>query len=347
MNARSDNLMQAYHDALESYLDNGGEAMLLQAYILGRSAWELHIGVLDVVKMHHDSLALILSKADPGGDGTRIARAATFLAESLAAFEMALRGYQEANVRLTALNESLEIAKAETERAMRARSAFFAMMSHELRTPLNAILGFTELLLGKASGPLNPEQTEQLSTVQVSANHLLSLINDILDLAKVESGRIELKPERVDVNAVTDDIMAALRPLAVRKGLALEKSSGAEQATVTTDVRTLRQILINLVANAIKYTEAGAVRLHVTRRELDGRRMIEIDVSDTGVGIKPEDQQRLFQPFEQLLENKARGEGTGLGLHLSRRLSQLLKGDIALQSEPGKGSTFTLTIPET
>jgi len=240
----------------------------------------------------------------------------------------------------------LEELNAELQDASEAKDRFLASMSHELRTPLNAIVGFTGTLLMKLAGPLTAEQERQLKVVQWSARHLLSLINDILDLAKVRSGKRELTFERVPVQQVVEDVAASLASVAKEKGLEFEHAVEADAQFVTTDRRTLRQILLNLTDNAIKYSETGSVRIAVYRSARNGAGTIDVRVSDTGVGIKPEDLNKLFTAFERLDTLNTRSvAGTGLGLHLSRSLAELLGGDLGAESTLGAGSTFTLTLP--
>jgi PAS domain S-box-containing protein len=235
----------------------------------------------------------------------------------------------------------------ELERANLAKDRFLASMSHELRTPLNAIIGFTGTLLMKLPGPLNADQEEQLGTVETSATHLLSLINDLLDLAKIESGKVELKREAVDCRGVVQEVITALRPLAEAKGLGLEVRLPDGECSVNTDRRALTQVLLNLTNNAIKFTERGGVRIDVRQLADGGPGVTELSVTDTGVGIRPEDQAKLFQAFEQVNgEVRHRQQGTGLGLYLSQKLAALLGGRIALVSKHGEGSTFTLTLGE-
>ncbi len=242
---------------------------------------------------------------------------------------------------------ALQEKNVELEKASRAKDLFLATMSHELRTPLNAILGFTGTLLMKLPGPLTADQEKQLRTVQASARHLLSLINDLLNLAKIESGKVELNPEPVACHAVVHEIVTALRPLAEGKGLRFEVRVPPGDPVVRADRRALSQILLNLVNNAIKFTDAGGVTLEVVRGAMGGRATTEFVVTDTGVGIRPEDQTRLFQAFTQVDPSaKRRHEGTGLGLHLSGKLAELLGGRIGVRSEIDRGSTFTLTLAE-
>ena len=242
---------------------------------------------------------------------------------------------------------TLQEKNLELENASLAKDRFLASMSHELRTPLNAVLGFTGTLLMKLPGPLTPEQEKQLRTVQAGGRHLLSLINDLLDLAKIESGKVELNLEAVACQGVVQEIATALRPTAEAKGLEFEATVSPPELAVRADRRTLSQILLNLTNNAIKFTESGRVSLLVGGRLEAGRMVIELRVSDTGIGIRTEDQARLFQAFRQVdAPREQRQEGTGLGLHLSRKLAELLGGRITLQSEYGKGSTFTLILAE-
>jgi protein-histidine pros-kinase len=219
-------------------------------------------------------------------------------------------------------------------------------MSHELRTPLNAIIGFTGTLLMKLPGPLTPDQDSQLRTIRSSGRHLLSLINDLLDLARIESGKVELYLEDVSCQGVVEEIAAALRPLAEGKGLAFEVEIPEIDLVVESDRRALSQIVINLTNNAIKFTDRGAVRLKLAHDLRNGRASTGISVIDTGAGIRPEDKAKLFQAFEQLEATSARRhEGTGLGLHLSQKLATLLGGHITFESELGHGSTFTVVLP--
>lgn len=243
---------------------------------------------------------------------------------------------------------TLQEKNEELEKASRAKDHFLATMSHELRTPLNAVIGFTGTLLMRLPGPLTADQEKQLRTVQASARHLLSLINDLLDLAKIESGKVELKSEPIDCQGVVREILTALQPFAESKGLRFEARVPPGSLVVRADRRALSQILLNLLNNAIKFTDTGCVFLDISQRQVHERITTEFVVTDTGIGIRPEDQAKLFQAFTQVdTTGKWRHEGTGLGLYLSRKLAELLGGTITLHSEHGVGSTFTLTIRET
>jgi protein-histidine pros-kinase len=242
---------------------------------------------------------------------------------------------------------ALQEKNIELENANLAKDRFLASMSHELRTPLNAIIGFTGTLLMRLPGPINADQEKQLKTVQASARHLLALINDLLDLAKIEAGKVELNLEPTVCQSVLEEVSAALRPQADAKGLDFELGMPERELVVHTDRRALSQIILNLANNAIKFTEHGAVRLQLCERQVNGQRAIEIAVADSGVGIRAEDQRKLFAAFTQVGVSARRWqEGTGLGLHLSQKLAELLGGQIACRSEYGHGSTFTLTLAD-
>jgi PAS domain S-box-containing protein len=239
--------------------------------------------------------------------------------------------------------EQLRDKNLELEKAGRAKDMFLASMSHELRTPLNAIIGFTGTLLMELPGPLNAEQSRQLRTVQTSGKHLLAIINDLLDLAKIESGAVQLNLEDVDCGRVVRSVMTSLQPLADAKGLALSAIVPDGSVIVRSDARALGQILINLVNNAIKFTDDGSVTVRLER----GPGATRISVSDTGPGLSREDLGRIFKAFERGLETSVRHrEGTGLGLHICQKLAELIDVRIEVDTAPGEGSTFALTFGE-
>ena len=242
--------------------------------------------------------------------------------------------------------EKLHDVNVELEAADVAKNRFLANMSHELRTPLNAILGFTGTMLMELPGPLTDEQAKQLRTVQANGKHLLSIINDLLDLGRIESGKIELNIEPIGCGELAEEVVLGLRPLAEQKGIDMGWVAPEDYLEVRSDRRSLSQILINLTNNAIKFTDEGRVRVEVSRRSENGASAIRFSIVDTGRGIDPKDQQKLFAAFEQIqASSAARHEGTGLGLYICQRLAVLIGGVISFESKLGKGSAFTLELP--
>jgi signal transduction histidine kinase len=242
------------------------------------------------------------------------------------------------------VEQALQEKNVELERALLAKDRFLANMSHELRTPLNGIIGFTEFLIGEKPGPLQPKQKEYLNDVLSSAHHLLTLINDVLDLAKVEAGKMELHPEQFLIREALDEATAVVKTMADLKqiGLTVTVDAGLQMATL--DQQKFKQVLYNLLSNAVKFTDQGG-NVEVCAKRLDERHF-EVQVRDTGIGIRPEDLGRLFTEFEQLDSGTARHfEGTGLGLALTKKIVELQGGHIRVEAEPGKGSLFTATLP--
>ncbi|AOW11740.1 hypothetical protein LPB72_19840 [Hydrogenophaga crassostreae] len=239
--------------------------------------------------------------------------------------------------------KELAQAKQKAEAADHIKSAFLASMSHELRTPLNSVIGFTGILLKRLAGPLNDEQAFQMEKVRESAHHLLALVNDVLDISRIEAGELRVSHERFDLNASIAKAMATVQPLADAKGLGLGVETSEPVGTAMGDARRTAQVLLNLLSNAIKFTKVGSVTLRV--KEV-GETLLQVDVSDTGIGIAPADLPTLFQPFRQIDNRLARQhEGSGLGLAISRKLAELMDGSLEVSSEAGVGSTFTFTIP--
>jgi PAS domain S-box-containing protein len=243
---------------------------------------------------------------------------------------------------LKALNDELADRQAELERAMAARSRFYASMSHELRTPINAVLGYSTLLLENIYGPLNEKQAEGISRTHKAAKHLLELVNDVLDLSKIEAGKIDLRLQPVHFPALIEDLFVTVRPLADQYGSELTLHHEGEPIKVISDPRRLRQILLNLLSNAIKFGKGKPINVSSQPRPDGG---VVLEVSDEGEGIAPSDQEKIFDEFVQLGKTQLT-EGTGLGLPISRRLAGMLQGDLEVRSELGKGSTFRLILPE-
>jgi len=241
------------------------------------------------------------------------------------------------------LERKVEERTRDLEVANQHKSEFLANMSHELRTPLNAIIGFSEVLQEKMFGEMNDKQTEYIDDIHGSGKHLLSLINDILDLSKIEAGRMELDLATFSVPEAIGNALTLVRERAVRHGIELTASIDPAVGEISADERKFKQILLNLLSNAVKFTSEGG-RIVVAARPGGG--LIEVSVADTGIGIAPKDQEAVFEEFRQVGQDYTRkAEGTGLGLALTRKFVELHGGKIRLKSEPGKGSTFTFTLP--
>jgi signal transduction histidine kinase len=226
--------------------------------------------------------------------------------------------------------------------ASQHKSEFLANMSHELRTPLNAIIGFSEVLADRMFGELNEKQEEYLKDIYASGTHLLSLINDILDLSKIEAGRMELELTDFHLPTALDNALTLVRERAGRRSITLQMSIDEQLGEVRADERKIRQVVLNLLSNAIKFTPEGG-RIEVAAVPKDG--FVEVSLSDTGVGIAPEDQEAVFEEFRQVGTAEKKAEGTGLGLTLCRKFIELHGGRIWVKSQVGVGSTFTFTIP--
>ena len=248
----------------------------------------------------------------------------------------------ELEQRVAERTSELVVAKDRAESADRVKSAFLATMSHELRTPLNSIIGFTGLILQGLAGPLNAEQTKQLLMVQNSGQHLLSLINDVLDISKIEASQIEIADKPFDLPGAIQKIIQTVKPMADKKNLLLIPQVAVDIGQISGDCRRVEQILLNLLSNAIKFTERGEVRVDCCLEN----GFVKTRVADTGPGIKPEDLDKLFQSFRQLDTGLRRQhEGTGLGLAICKRLVELMGGTIRVESEWGKGSMFEFALP--
>jgi signal transduction histidine kinase len=240
--------------------------------------------------------------------------------------------------------EELLKAKLAAEEASRAKSTFLANMSHELRTPLNAIIGVSEMLREDAEAL--KQDTEPLDRVLGAARHLLALINDILDLSKIEAGRMELNLETFPLVPLIDGVIKTVEPLAAKNGNQVAVHCDAKIGTIHADQMRLRQALLNLMSNANKFTERGTITVDARDGQGNGHDWVTIAVSDTGIGMTPEQLGKLFQEFSQASSATAsKYGGTGLGLAISRRFCQMMGGDITVESEPGRGSTFSIRLP--
>lgn len=280
-------------------------------------------------------------------------------------FAVVLQHERRQAARLVERSKELERLSSELLRANRMKNDFLANVSHELRTPLNAIVGFVDLLREGVYGELSPRQVKPVERIEASANHLRHLVDQILDLAKMAAGRLDVHAETLDVRPFILDVASEVESLVNERDLSLSLVMGSSLPRIRTDPTHLRQILVNLIGNAVKYTEAGTIV--VKTRMLSGKvaqsegllsnvetahdvatSWLSIQVIDSGIGIAPVDQERVFEEFEQIGSGSRAdsvNRGTGLGLAISRRLSRLLGGDLSIRSEVGKGSTFTLWLP--
>jgi signal transduction histidine kinase len=239
-------------------------------------------------------------------------------------------------------NLRLQWQSSELEKAYRLKSEFLANMSHELRTPINALIGYTALMLDKIYGELTPKQVEGLTRIQASSQHLLALISDILDLAKIEAGKMPVHLEPAGLRPILVDVATQIEPLVRRKSLEFQVDIDEHIPLLYTDPTKVKQIVLNLLSNAVKFTNRGSVSLSAAPEGSD----LVIRVSDTGIGIRPQHLEVIFEEFRQVDQSRTREYGgTGLGLSITRKLIALLGGEIAVQSEYGQGTTFLVTLP--
>jgi PAS domain S-box-containing protein len=335
-------------------LDREATESAMRAALTG----DVPIDIEQRVLMPDGSEKYLHVRGDVQRDNRGLATSLSGTAMDISARRRAAEALREANARLEfrvrERTEEFAAAKERAESADRLKSAFLATMSHELRTPLNAIIGFTGMVLQEMVGPLNPEQSKQLAIVQSSARHLLSLINDVLDISKIEAGEMAIHLQAFNLGAMVADVVAIVEPMARKKGLNLRLESTDSPVTVISDRRRVEQVLLNLLNNAVKFTEHGDVQLSVDILDacvlppaFAPQACARFRVTDTGIGIASADLPNLFEPFRQIHNDSTRRyEGTGLGLHICRRLADLLGGDINVESRPDIGSTFTFIIPQ-
>jgi signal transduction histidine kinase len=249
---------------------------------------------------------------------------------------------------LLSVNHQMERRSRELQLALSARNRFYAAMSHELRTPINAVMGYNDLLLAGVYGGLNEQQELAVERSQRAARHLRELVNDVLDISKLEAGKVELELEEVRLGDLVEDLFATLRPIAEARGVELKLMQRDVPRSLVTDPRRVRQVLLNLLSNAIKFGRGRPVWVNLTRASDGG---VDVEVVDSGDGIRPEDAHRIFDEFVQLERGENHEghahEGTGLGLPIARRLARLVGGSLDLSSTPGVGSTFRLWLPAT
>jgi len=254
------------------------------------------------------------------------------------------RKIQAATADIAQQNELLRRQAIELEQASALKSQFLANMSHEFRTPLNAMLGYTSMLLQGVAGRLEPPVKRQLGRIESNGRHLLTIINEILDISRIEAGRMPLQLSKVKIPELVGEVKAELEPIIMRSKLSVTLDLPRDLKPMTSDRQKVKQILLNLLSNALKFTHHGGVT--IAARQQPKERTMTLSVTDTGIGIAPTDQDRVFEDFRQLDNSPTRPYGgTGLGLSICRRLAHMLDGQIAVRSQVGKGSTFTLTLP--
>lgn len=264
-------------------------------------------------------------------------------ADILLAKVQVVKRIKQAEDEIRQQKNELEIINEKLESADKLKSIFLASMSHELRTPLNSIIGFTGLLLMEVVGKINDEQRDQLERVKRNGNHLLELINDVLDLSRIEADKIDLSINEFDIVEQLTDITKSIAPEVSAKGLQLEVDLPDGALLIRSDQRRVQQIIINFLSNALKFTDEGSIRPTLFKDNPDE---ITIMIEDTGIGIKPDDLERLFEPFQQINKDFTKSyKGTGLGLYLSKQLCSVLGGRIQVESVYGKGSQFSLILP--
>ena len=339
--------MAASRRLIEIY-EKQGEAAAARAFSESDPRRHLEAARMQIRQMSDEERALLARRGERLLASERVLWLAS-VACALLVFGLLIAAYlllRKYATQRQSLEQQLTRRNAGLADASRLKSEFLAHMSHELRTPLNAILGYTGMMLMKLPGPLTADQQNQLQVVQKSARHLLSLINDLLDVAKIESGKVEIVLEVVLCREIIEQVIATLRPLAEGKKIRLEARFPEQPVHARADRRAFSQILINLTNNAIKFTEKGSVTLELGEQADTAGGMATVAVVDTGAGVRLEEQPKLFSAFEQLGSAKSKTEGTGLGLYVSCKLAALLGGRIDFESVYGRGSRFILLVPK-
>ncbi len=316
--------------------DRSATETLLQQAVLGQAVYDPEFRVVHPDGSIHHIKAYGMVVLDPEGNP-----------QSMIGINLDISERKQAEERLQQINERLRLTNAELDRATRLKDEFLANMSHELRTPLNAILGMSEGLKEHVFGSLTDRQRQAIETIERSGTHLLDLINDILDLSKIEAGKLELETALVNVQYLCESSLAFVRQMAFSKGIRLSLESVQVMPDIAVDERRIRQVLINLLSNAIKFTPAdGQVTLRAGVEQQNGVDHLKLSVIDTGIGIAPGDIAKLFQPFVQIDSSLSRQyNGTGLGLALVRKIAELHGGTVSVTSEVNQGSCFTLDLP--
>jgi signal transduction histidine kinase len=323
----------SYQRDLLAYLEHPTEEGLAAAYEDGRAALAGGIGLVAFAEMHSRVFARV---GHPNLDRPFVTNlAASFFAEAMGPYEMALRGYRDSNSALQHANQQLE-------RANLMKTRFFNYLNHELRTPLNSVLGFAELMGVQKAGPLSEQQARYCSNIESAGRHMLHLVNEMLDLAKLEAGKMEVAHEVLDLSEVIERAVEQSRPLALKSGIELDFRP-LDDMHVIGDPQRLLQVFLNLLSNALKFTPVGG-RVLIEAAHSDGD--LTVRVVDSGIGIASDQLEAIFDEFAQAaMTESAAPLGTGLGLPLTRRLLHLMKGTIVAQSSKGAGSTFVVTIP--
>jgi signal transduction histidine kinase/CheY-like chemotaxis protein len=357
MSVETSRITQKLERVLAEYRAASEESALLHAYEVGRESIREESGILDLVSAYRAVLAVALAETGASPETLRLTQAwGDILIEGLGPFEMAHEGYREANVSLENLNAALRTenterrraeanmveAKESAEYANRAKSMFLSRMSHELRTPLNAILGFAQLL---DMAGLETENSDDVGRILVAGRHLLELINELLDIGRIEAGELTMSIEPVELDEIIGSAIGMVRPLAADPLVDLI-APGARALVAMADRQRLHQVLLNLLSNAVKYNRPGG-SVTISYRVTDADR-VRVEITDTGRGLDEEQVGRLFVAFERLgaADHYAGVEGTGLGLSLSKSLIEAMHGEMGVESEVGVGSTFWFEIPQ-